>query len=242
MARAPLSELASRVKPVTLAGQCTLPVLPALGDVVAGPGLRRGSTVTVAGPVRRPWGATALALALAAGPSQSGSWVAVVGQPDLHPGGAAVLGLQLDRLVLVPEPGRHWATVVGALLDALDVVVAVPPPALRPADARRLAGRARERGAVLIPLLVDGRSWVEGADVRLAVSGARWYGLERGHGLLASRVVEVAATGRGAAGRQRRIHLWLPGPHGEVAVAPQQDRAPDQVVGGSAPEPEVVAL
>lgn len=241
MARASLTELAGRVGPVILAGQCTLPVLPALGDVLAGAGLRRGSTVTVAGPARRSWGATALALSLAGGPSQSGSWVAVVGRPGLHPGGAAVLGLQMDRLALVPEPGRHWATVVGALLDALDVVVAVPPPALRPPDARRLAGRARERGAVLIPLLVDGRSWVEGADVRLTVSGARWYGLERGHGLLASRVVEVAATGRGAAGRERRVGLWLPGPHGQVAVAPLQDLAPDHVVGGSVAEPEVVA-
>lgn len=215
-----LAELAGRVAPVTLAGQRTLPVLPALVDLVAGPGLRRGATLTVTGSADRPWGATALALALVAEASRGGSWIAVVGCPDLHPGGAAALGLQLDRLVLVPDPGRHWATTVSALVDALDVVIAVPPPALRAPDARRLATRAREREAVLVPLVVEGRSgrWVEGADVRLRVGGAEWQGLERGHGLLAGRVVDVAGSGRGAAARERRVRLWLPGPDGKVTT------------------------
>lgn len=228
----------SSAGPVTLAGQRTLPVLPGLVDAVAAPGLRRGATVTVTGSTGRPWGATALALALAAEASRTGSWVAVVGCPELHPGGVAALGVVLDRLALVPRPGRHWATVVSALLDALDIVIAVPPPALRAPDARRLAARAREREAVLVPLVVEGSSgrWVEGADVRLTVAGAEWRGLEPGHGLLSSRVVEVVGAGRGAAGRERRIHLWLPGPDGKVSTAPpssserQIDRRPREAM------------
>lgn len=232
----------STVGPVTLAGQRTLPVLPALVDVVAGPGLRRGATVTVAGLPDRSWGATALALALVAEASRSGSWAAVVGCPELHPVGAAALGVDLCRLALVPSPGRHWATVVGALIDALDVVVAVPPPALRGPDARRLAARARERQAVLIPLMASGGRWVEGADVRLAVVGAEWKGLERGHGLLASRVVEVTGTGRGVAGRERRICLRLPGPDGTVSVAPPHPQPAERGAGdmavGESSEPD----
>jgi len=104
--------------------------------------------------------------------------------------------------------------VVAALLDGVDLVVAAVPPGLRAPDARRLVARARERGSVLIPLVPPGASWVEGADVRLRVTAATWHGLDHGHGFLQAREVEIAATGRGAAGRERSVHLWLPGHDG----------------------------
>ena len=112
----------------------------------------------------------------------------------------------------------HWPTVVAALLDGVDLVVAAVPSGLRAPDARRLVARARERGSVLVPLLPAGASWVEGADLRLRVVAARWHGVEAGHGFLQAREVEVAANGRGAAGRERSVRLWLPG-HDGVAVA-----------------------
>jgi hypothetical protein len=219
---AALRELAGRVGPVTLARDRVLPVLPALTGVV-GEGLRRGSTTTVTG-AGRPLGATTLALALGAAASAAGSWVGVVGVPQLHPPAAAALGISLERLALVPVVD-HWPTVVGALVDALDVVVTAVPEGMRAADARRLANRAKERGCVLVPVCGPGRGWVEGADLRLSVGTAAWWGLEQGHGVLAGRVVEVGATGRGAAGRERTTHLWLPGPDGRVAVVDGADSA-----------------
>jgi hypothetical protein len=211
-----LREMAGRVGPVTLAKDRVLPVLPALHGVV-GEGLRRGSTATITG-AGRPLGATTLALAIGAAASAAGSWVGVVGLPQLHPPAAAALGISLERLALVPVVD-HWPTVVGALVDALDVVVAAVPDGMRAADARRLAHRAQERGCVLVPVCGPGRGWVEGADIRLTVDTATWWGLEQGHGVLAGRVVEIRSTGRGAAGRERTTHLWLPGPDGRVAVA-----------------------
>ncbi len=214
-----LRALAERVAPTTLARERTLPVLPALSGLV-GAGLGRGATATVAGPPGL--GATSLAFALVAAATQAGSWAAVVGLPAAHAPAAAHLGVALERLALVPDAATlgHWPTVVAALLDGVDLVVAAVPPGLRPPDARRLVARARERGSVLIPLVPPGASWVEGADVRLRVTGAAWLGLDDGHGFLQARKVEVAATGRGAAGRERSAHLWLPG-HDGVAVADQ---------------------
>jgi hypothetical protein len=81
--RRPLDEVREHVRPTTLAGQHLLPVLPALGALLPEGGLRRGITVTVGE-------GTALALALAAGPSAAGSWVAVVGMDSL--GLASVVG------------------------------------------------------------------------------------------------------------------------------------------------------
>jgi len=195
----------------TLAAERLLPVVPALRPLLPGGGLRRGTTVTVSR-------SAALALALVAGASAAGSWMAAVGLPDLGIVAAAETGIALERLALVPVPGAGaWAAVVAALLDAVDVVLVRSPARLPAAQARRLAARARERGAVLVPLGV----WPEPADLRLAVTASAWRGLGQGHGRLQSRQVEVLVAGRGTASRERRVLLWLPSPDGTIApVAP----------------------
>src|SRR5262249_38820437 len=112
-------ERAARVaRPVSLAGTQGLPVLDALTPLLPDAGLRGGAGVAGGGVA-----ATARALALAAGPSAAGSWVAVVGVPSLGLAAAGELGVALDRLVLVapPAPGE-WATVAATLVDAFDVV------------------------------------------------------------------------------------------------------------------------
>jgi hypothetical protein len=192
-----LRELAGVARPVALAEERVLPVLSVLEPLLVGGGLRRGSTVSVVG-------STSLALALVAGASTAGSWTAAVGVPALGLVAAAETGVALERLALVADPGDQWATVTAALLDAVDVVMVRPARRVRQADARRLVARARERGSVLVPLA----PW-DGADVQLSIETAHWHGVRRGDGHLAGRLLEVVATGRGAAARQRRASLWL---------------------------------
>jgi hypothetical protein len=216
--RPDLAEIAGRARPVALAGERLLPVLPPLRPLLPEGGLRRGSVVAVVG-------STSLALALVAAASASGSWCAAVavGRPSVHPEAAFELGVALERFPLVAAlPGSQpggWSWVVGALLDAVDVVAAWPAGGVRGADARRLAARGRERGAVLV---VAGAGWTEPVDVRLTVVTSSWEGIGSGHGRLLSRRVEVVATGRGAAARERRRVLWLPAAGGGVADAPAE--------------------
>jgi hypothetical protein len=205
-------EVAARARPLTLARDRHLPVLPALAPLLPEAGLRRGTTVAVTGSVT-------LALALLAAPSRVGSWTAAVGLPALGVEAAAELGVALERLALVPEPGaERWPVVAAALLEELDVVLAVPPTHLRAAHVRRLTARARERGGALVVL--DARPERTGlpVDLRLTVAGGRWTGLGEGHGRLLARRVEVVAHGRRAAARERRVHLWLPAPGGGIAA------------------------
>jgi hypothetical protein len=232
------------VAPADLARTRRLPVLPALAPLLPGGGLQRGTTVAVGTWDGLP-GATSLALALAAGASQAGSWVAAVGLGGLGLVAAAELGVALDRLVLVADPGRQregWASVVAALVDGFDVVLVAGQPegrdrsqgrgqdlgrgtGLRPADARRLVARARERGAVL--MAVGGDLPGERSPVRLTVVAAAWTGLGEGWGHLAGRRVTVEAGGRGEAARPRRAELWLPAAGGAVgAVEPVTDPIP----------------
>jgi hypothetical protein len=193
-----------------------LPVLPALAPLFPYGAMRRGSTVVVGG-------SASLLIALLAGASEAGSWCAVVGLPAFGAVAAAEAGVALDRLALVPAPGPDWPTVTAALLDALDLVVIAPSARVRAADARRLAARARQRGAVLLPYGVPTGAW-EGADLRLTVVESAWTGLGAGWGHLTARQTLVRADGRGQSVRARHAHIWLP--HETAGITPAPDLAP----------------
>ena len=169
-------------------------------------------------------GSTSLALALLAGASAAGSWCAAVGMPSLGVAAAAEVGIALERFPLVAAPpnAEEWAWTVATMLDAVDVVLARPPSPVSDARARRLAAKARERSSVLLVTQIAfgyaaGPQW-PGADIRLEAGGARWEGIGQGDGRLQARRIEVVAGGRGAAARERRVSLWLPGPDGGVAA------------------------
>ena len=199
-----------------------LPVAPELHPVLPAGGLRRGSTVVMAG-------ATSLVFALLARASEAGAWSAVVGMPALGALAAAQAGVVLERLALVPYPGPEWTTVVAALLDGVDIVVIAPPAPATARVASRLAARARQRGSVLMPY---GR-W-EGADLTLTTDRGVWEGLGAGRGRLLRRELAITARGRGAAGRPSRVRVWLPDDSGRLAAVPAPARPALTVIRGEA--------
>ena len=206
-----VAELLERARPVAPAAQRALPVCPALTPLLP-TGLPRGSTVGAG----LPRGDLYLLLAALAGPSGAGSWCAVVGLPGLGVEAAAAMGVDLERLALVPYPGERWPTVVATLLDGMDVVALGVSRAVRTGDARRLSARARNRGSVLV---VAG-DWPESPDLVLNAGPGTWEGLGHGHGHLLRRRVEVEVGGR-RAGRPRRGELWLPSAGGGVEAVEQ---------------------
>lgn len=207
--RADLRLVGDRVTPMALAREQTLPVLGPLAPLFPGGALQRGAVVGVRGS-----GATALALAVAAGPSQSGAWTAVVGSPDLGLAAVGELGVALERLLVVrPEP-EAWSAALAALVGSVDVVLVAPRHRVREADARRMAARLRERGSVLVHV---GDRWPIGADIQLDVVAGAWDGLGDGHGVLSARRMRIDGGGRGSASRPRSLDVLVPGPDGGVA-------------------------
>lgn len=218
---ADLDDTALRAAPTTMARERTLPVVDGLAALIPGGALQRGWVVGVGGV-----GATSTALALSAGATAAGSWLALVGLPSAGLPAAAGLGVDLGRVVVVDAPPPEVrAQVLGALLAAFELVLVGPEARLRSGDARRLATRARERGSVLVAVTPTdaGRGALPDGVVEpdLSLTGTRevWQGLDRGHGHLRSRRLSVETTGRRAAARRSTVDLWLPGPDGEVAVA-----------------------
>jgi hypothetical protein len=107
-------------------------------------------------------------------------------------------------------PVQRWATVAAALVESFDLVVIDPTHQVSAADARRLAARARERGAVVVHLCVeDGRRryrWPTQPDHTVEASSVRWSGLGDGHGHLREcRITVSAGARRGGAQRELTV-------------------------------------
>lgn len=203
-----LADLVDRASErVVRAGVDRIIEMPApLRDLLPGRGLRRGSTVAVLG-------STTLLFAMLAAATRAGCWCAVVGMPHLGLVAANELGVDLERLALVPEPGPGWPQVAAALLDGIDVVVVAAPAATPVVLARRLTARARQRGAVLIP----SGEW-PAAELTIEADHGVWYGLTDGRGRLRCRMANVVVRGRGAAERPRQAPMWLPAPTGPLPM------------------------
>lgn len=195
------------------------PVHPDLSALLPGGAVARGSTLAVRG-------SASLLLALLAAPSAAGAWTAFVGAPAVGMLAAHDAGMALARTALVPRPGPDAPAVVAALLDGMDLVVVGPQAALTGADRRRLGARARERGAVLVPL----GAW-PGAHVTLDARGGTWAGVDHGAGWLRRRTLSVLRTGRGAAARPAEIDVVVPvlddGAQGALAWAARTTDGPD---------------
>jgi hypothetical protein len=188
-----------------------LPVLPALRELLPRGGLARGSVVAVA-----EFGL--LALALAAGASAAGAWCGIAGIPEAGVLAAVGLGLDAERLLLVPDLGNAWPQAVASLLEGCELVL-LRPPAQAPARLRqRLEATLRRGGGVLLAA----GDW-PGAQVRLRVVTQGWTGFGDGHGRLRACCAQVMADGRGGAAMTRTRWLWLPAENGAVAVADPAD-------------------
>lgn len=194
----------------------SLPTLPALRPLLPG-GLRQGAAYSVTG-------STTLAMAMLAGPSAQGAWCGVLGMPDFGIEAASRLGIDLNRLVLVPAPSGQWLTVAAAMTDVLDVVIARSPARLAPAETSRLGARLRQRGSTLVVL----GEW-PGADATLTVVASSWRGLGAGYGYLSTRQLEVEVSGRNGLHQVRRRGLMFPLEQGAASEFPELS-----VVSGSA--------
>lgn len=180
-----------------------LPTHPAFSSLLPGGGLRPGAAYSIAS-------SSSLLLALLSQPSQTGSWCGVVGMPDLGAEAAEHAGVDLERLVLVPDPGPRWLAVASTVAEVLTVVAVRPSSRATDKDISRLAARLRDRGAVL---LVQG-PWPQ-VEASLELSEPRWSGLGRGHGYVSGREVTVTARSRRWP-TSRRQRMLLPGADGQV--------------------------
>ncbi|MGW8483391.1 hypothetical protein ACWGJP_09640 [Microbacterium sp. NPDC055903] len=183
-----------------------LPLDPALEGLLPDPGLRTGTAYSIAP-------SPSLLGALLAAPSQQGSWCAVIGMPTLGVEAMAAFGVDLSRLILIPEPGERWLTVASALSEVVPLIAVHPRSRVSDADVQRLSARLRDRSCTL---LVTAR-WPQ-SEATIRVEDIEWHGLGEGWGLLADRTVTLRAFSRRQGAQSIRVRL--PGVLGRVDAPP----------------------
>ena len=187
-----------------------LPVVAPLAPLFGETGLVRGRTVACAGDA-----ALSTALALSAAATCAGSWLAVVGVPNLGIAAAIEAGVAVERIVLAqpPRASREWVATVAALVEGFEVLIVATPTSLSASDARRLQTRVMARQAVLIvvdlPALSSvGEASVFASDIDVYANTVSWSGIERGAAHITQRTVQVRVNGRRcSSARERTITL-----------------------------------
>ncbi len=183
-----------------------LPLDPALQGLLPDPGLRAGSAYSLSP-------SPSLLGALLGAPSQQGSWCAVIGMPTLGIEAMAAFGVDLSRLILVPDPGDRWLTVTSALSEVVPLIAVHPRSKVSDGDIQRLSARLRDRSCTL---LVTAR-WPQ-SEATIRVEDIEWHGLGEGWGLLADRTVTLRSTSRRQGTQSLRVRL--PSALGRVDAAP----------------------
>jgi hypothetical protein len=184
-----------------------LPLDPALENLLPDSGLRVGSAYSISP-------SPSLLGALLAPPSQKGSWCAIIGMPTIGVEAMSDLGVDLERLVLVPDPGQRWLTVATALSEVIPIIAVHPRSRVADADVARLNARLRDRGCTLLVTA----PWPQ-SEATIKVEATEWHGLGSGWGLLSDRTVTLRASGRRFESG-RRIRVQMPTSLGLVDTAP----------------------
>lgn len=198
-----------------------LPLHPALQGLLPEQGLQTGTVYSVSP-------SPSLIFALMSTVSQRGSWCAAVGMPTLGLEAAASFGVELSRLILVPEPGERWLAVVSALAEVVPLIAVNPGSRVGDAEAARLAARLRDRGCTVLAA----SSWPQ-SEGMISLHDPHWEGLGEGWGLLSERTVTLTAQTR-TTPRPQSLRVQLPGALGSVEAvhvpdaAPRHDGAPDR--------------
>lgn len=189
-----------------------LPLDPALSDLLPEGGLRVGASYSVSP-------SPSLLGALLAAPSQKGAWCAIIGMPTIGVEAMDDLGVELDRLILVPDPGQRWLTVAMALSEVVPLIAVHPRSRVSDADISRLNARLRDRGCTLLVTT----PWPQ-SEASIRVEETEWHGLGEGWGLLSERTVTLRASSRRFE-PARRVRVRMPTELGRVESAPTPVRS-----------------
>lgn len=185
-----------------------LPLHSAFSSLLPDGGLLTGSAYTVSP-------SPSLILALLSAASQKGHWCAVIGMPTLGIEAAAAFGIDLERLILVPNPAERWLAATSALAEVVPLIAVHPGSRVRDADVSRLSARLRDRGTtLLVTESAASEAWPQ-SEGSIRLTDPHWHGLGEGWGLLQDCTATVTAQIRRAP-LASSVQVRLPGSHGAV--------------------------
>ncbi|MDA8080900.1 MAG: hypothetical protein M0Z96_04735 [Actinomycetota bacterium] len=128
------------------------------------------------------------------------NWSALVGFENLCFLAAFEKGVDLGKVVSIPDPGRDLAQVVAVLIEAFPIVVIANPEFISSSQARNLISRVRSNKSVMAvarqSLGISGvrtkGSWPASYDYLIRSSMSGFSGLGRGSGFIKERYLSLS--------------------------------------------------
>lgn len=138
--------------------------------------------------------------------SQTAPVVAVDTQGWLNPSAAWEVGIDPTRLYIVRCPERQqWAQVVAALISGVPAVYAEVPQGISDQVLRRLAALARKEQSSVVFRSLHGDLPAGVAFLSVRAHSVGWAGVDQGHGHLADRKFQIAASGKSMPGQRMEV-------------------------------------
>lgn len=145
------------------------------------------------------------------------SWSTLVGFENLGFLAAFEKGVDLGKVVSVPDPGRKLAQVVAVLMEAFPVVVIANPRFISFSQARNLISRARANKSVMAVVqqsldisVAQGKGfWPGSYDYAISSSISGFSGLGQGNGFIKERRLSLCLDSKRAGGTTKSITVRI---------------------------------
>jgi len=143
-------------------------------------GLCKGSSYSLDSSASLLW-------SLVAESTKQGIWCAIIGIPDLGIGIAKEVGVNINRVVLIPSPGPKWMAVLGDLIETVGICVLGSFSAPGATQLSTLHSRLRNHKTSLLV-----RATWPNSKTSFAVTH-QWSGVRSGEGLLQTHHLHITA-------------------------------------------------
>ncbi|MEZ2189920.1 hypothetical protein [Corynebacterium sp. CCM 9204] len=169
-----------------------------LSGFLPGGGLPRQAVTTVGD-------CPALVVEILAAATRAGAAVAVVGWPDLILTGVVDAGGDLDRVVVIPDPGDRPLVVTGMLVEGMDLVVhySREPMRIGAGGSRILLSKVRRGAAALVTVGFQ----LSSSTLCISADVVAYHGIEAGGGRIRAVDLDVCISAGGASVRRTRLRI-----------------------------------
>lgn len=193
-----VSQLSGLISPQLLASEQYLKLGGSLAKIFPLGRIQRGSVVLFEGGLNS--GVTSVALEFLATQSIQKSWCALVGFENLGFFAAFQKGVNLTRVVSVPDPGKDVAQVAAVLMEAFPIVLLGNPRHISFSQVRNLTARIRHHRSIMIVVRQENRQsyersrdvWSGYCDYVVNSSISDIFGLGQGEGFIKERRVSLS--------------------------------------------------
>lgn len=177
--------LRSRMGAPKLSTTSILQAPPELGQLLPQGGLARQAVTEIAD-------CPALIVELISHTTAAGGHVGVVGWPELSLAGVSEQG-NLDRVIVVPDPGVDPLGVAAVLVEGLDLVIVRSTGQLSPVRARPLLAKLRGGSAALVFVGVQ----IASPAARIGATVSTFRGIGPGRGRIQGLDIHVHVAAKG---------------------------------------------